>query len=622
MRAEYGWAAPLTEQPDQEAPPEPELWYEVDEGAGELPWTGAAEAEAWAWKQPEESPFATPELLDVQDTEAADVAAWLEDEDEKVEEEDEETAAWEAEAWEAGTSAEAGAAGQGPGLGQVTVGVAELLQLWDTAAALDQRIRHMVRQTLLQRGGLVELAMAPAVPEWELDGEEFTPRLTFCQKARLAATAEDDVQARLIEQLKLPIRSDERAKIVQRVRVLVALFEGLDPAQKARLRGRLNRPDDALARFFDCELSRGFRKRLRALLEGPPSPVPTPPVPPVGPVPPTPIPNAPPPVTPVPPPRPPDQPIVDPPVPQGPTIPIPWPKNGKLKVTELLDRARSLLGALVAAGLTVAGLAAAVAAVSSLLDKLSGLGITSSLLYDVATGELDFTNPDYNDITEQRRRHRARNSPEWGQLQDALRRLHRLSDEALDQLQQQQPTNVPPADPPVKVKPTVRGYAIEDRHLRELFLDGGYEKVPDYFKGIDAVRGPSKTVRTAKGTLRLYRNVEGVSVKSTKITDAADLLAYAKKNYIEPLQGPYDYTLSGVRVQGLKKKVLHLIFEEGAAGNITKDTVKMLEEIARLARLVKGPKIEFRWFVYLSDRRVEGAKFLKDMKLGDLEYVP
>jgi len=151
VRAEYGWAAPLTEQPDQEAPPEPELWYEVDEGAGELPWTGAAEAEAWAWKQPEESPFATPELLDVQDTEAADVAAWLEDEDEKVEEEDEETAAWEAEAWEAGTSAEAGAAGQGPGLGQVTVGVAELLQLWDTAAALDQRIRHMVRQTLLQR---------------------------------------------------------------------------------------------------------------------------------------------------------------------------------------------------------------------------------------------------------------------------------------------------------------------------------------------------------------------------------------------------------------------------------------------------------------------------------------
>jgi hypothetical protein len=53
----------------------------------------------------------------------------------------------------------------------------------------------MVRQTLLQRGGLVEPAMAAAVPEWELDGEKFTPQLTFCQKARLAATAEDDVQA-------------------------------------------------------------------------------------------------------------------------------------------------------------------------------------------------------------------------------------------------------------------------------------------------------------------------------------------------------------------------------------------------------------------------------------------
>jgi hypothetical protein len=61
--------------------------------------------------------------------------------------------------------------------------------------------------------------------------------------------------------------------------------------------------------------------------------------------------------------------------------------------------------------------------------------------------------------------------------------------------------------------------------------------VPDYFKGIDAVRGPSKPVRTAKGTLKLYRVVEGVSVKSTKITDAARLLDYSKTNYIEPLKG-------------------------------------------------------------------------------------
>jgi hypothetical protein len=152
VRVEDGSAAPLTEQSDQEAPPQPGLWYEADEDAGELPWTGAAEAEAWAWEQPEEgSPFITPELLDVQETEAADVRAWLEDEDEEVEEE--ETPAWEAEAWEAGMSAEAGAAGQGPGLGRVTVGVAELLQLWDTAAALDQRIRRMARQILLQRGG-------------------------------------------------------------------------------------------------------------------------------------------------------------------------------------------------------------------------------------------------------------------------------------------------------------------------------------------------------------------------------------------------------------------------------------------------------------------------------------
>lgn len=65
--------------------------------------------------------------------------------------------------------------------------------------------------------------------------------------------------------------------------------------------------------------------------------------------------------------------------------------------------------------------------------------------------------------------------------------------------------------------------------------------------------------------------------------------------------------------------MLHLIFEEGAPGSFTKGTVKTLKEIARLA---KGSKIEFRWYVYQSGQMVEGARFLKDMKLGDLEYVP
>jgi hypothetical protein len=455
VRVEYGSAAPLTEQPDQESPPELERWYEVDEDAGELPWTGAAEAQAGELEQPEEdSPFVTPELLEVQDSEATDVAAWLEDEDEEAE----------AEAWPAGTSAEAGRAGQGPGPGQVTVGVAELLQLWDTAAALDQRIRQMVRQTLLRRGGLIEPAMASAVPEWEPDREEFTPQLTFCQKARLAATAEDDVQARLIEQLKLPIRGDERAKIVRRVRALVALFEGLDLDQKAKLRGRLNRPDDALARFFDCELSRGFRKRLRALLESPPSPVPP--------------------------------------------VPVPLPKRQ-----------------------------------------------------------------------------------------------------------------------PIRAKPKAPWCDIRRRHLRELFLDHGYEELrdpyPRYFGGIDAVRD-SPILSPPTGTrdaLKIYHAAEGVSVKLMH-PEPTGLLATAK-DYLKSLQAFHTNTAGGIRVDGLVKKTLHLLFEfeEGSAGNFTPGTAKALEEIATLAEKSK-PKIEFRWFVYLSCRRVESAQFLKDMKLGNLEYAP
>jgi hypothetical protein len=110
-------------------------------------------------------PVLTPDFLDARDTEATDVAAWMEDE----------KAEHEAEPWQTGTTAEAGRAGQGSGVGQVTVGVAGLLQLWDTAAALDQRMRDMVRQTLLQRGGLVEPAMTPVLPEWELEGEDPVP---------------------------------------------------------------------------------------------------------------------------------------------------------------------------------------------------------------------------------------------------------------------------------------------------------------------------------------------------------------------------------------------------------------------------------------------------------------
>ena len=106
-----------------------------------------------------------PSSMDAQVTEATDVAAWMKDE--KAEQE--------AEAWQAGTTAEAGRAGQGPGVGQVTVGVAELLQLWDTAAALDQLTRGMARQTHLQRGELVEPTMTPALPEWELEGEDTVP---------------------------------------------------------------------------------------------------------------------------------------------------------------------------------------------------------------------------------------------------------------------------------------------------------------------------------------------------------------------------------------------------------------------------------------------------------------
>jgi hypothetical protein len=113
-------------------------------------------------------------------------------------------------------------------------------------------------------------------------GEESAEEASsFCAQARAQARGTDPASIRLVELLKEPLASHDFAGIERRVRELTGLLTALDPQQKAALRQRLIDPNDALGRFFDCELHRETRRRLRALLEGP-APT-TRPVPPPGP---------------------------------------------------------------------------------------------------------------------------------------------------------------------------------------------------------------------------------------------------------------------------------------------------------------------------------------------------
>ena len=266
-------------------------------------------------------------------------------------------------------------------------------------------------------------------------------RSRVCEAARRAARPHDAASATLISLLERPIAEHQRARIAQRVRELRRLFDRLSVDEACRLRTRLNDRGDALARFFDCELSRALRVDLRARLErscrrarpdrsavGPRTPD-IPPTPPVGP-------------------RKPDWwTRVWPPPPPPKREREHWPppiRDPKIRIPELLDHARRVLEALVAAGITVgivAALAAAIAEVKALLAGFGVLGVTGSLLYDVRTCRLGFIPREGAHHTELHRRARAMQSPDWRKLENALQRLHRLDERGLDRLKTSRPSD-------------------------------------------------------------------------------------------------------------------------------------------------------------------------------------
>jgi len=86
-------------------------------------------------------------------------------------------------------------------------------------------------------------------------------------EAAMPARSHDAASATLISLLKRPIAENQTARIARRVREPRALFDRLSVDEVCLFRTGLNDRGDALARFFDCELSTVQRADLRARLE-------------------------------------------------------------------------------------------------------------------------------------------------------------------------------------------------------------------------------------------------------------------------------------------------------------------------------------------------------------------
>lgn len=259
---------------------------------------------------------------------------------------------------------------------------------------------------------------------------------------RAARQNADPVSATLIRLLERPIPAGRTPALARRADELRALVDGLDRDQACRLSRRLADRADPLALSFDCELSTALRNELRARLERSCRRAP----PPSGP-------------TPVPAPSPAPVPLPRPWSPQWPH----WPRsdrprisNGwpppdprpRIPVRELLEHARRILDALRAAGYTGAIVVALATVIAEVTALLAVLQVTRYLLFDVAAGQLGV---DATLITHQAERYitnQAGNRPEWPRLEQALQRLHRLDQRAVELLGQRQPAEAAQPGPP------------------------------------------------------------------------------------------------------------------------------------------------------------------------------
>jgi hypothetical protein len=171
---------------------------------------------------------------------------------------------------------------------------------------------------------------------------------------------------------------------------------------------------------------------------------------------------------------------------------------------------------------------------------------------------------------------------------------------------EKQPENVPPEQPPVRAEDSPRGFAIEDAHVPQ----AGYRSLSGAgsVKAIDGIKGGDFDVVIENGqAVRVYTRPDGLSVKSTRVTNPIPLSVNITNYYLPPLRGRYSYKGGGIRINGLRNRRLDLLFEEGAHLNFTKETLRVLREAE-----AEAGSIDFNWYVYIQGRKVSGPEFLRD----------
>jgi hypothetical protein len=113
----------------------------------------------------------------------------------------------------------------------------------------------------------------------------------------------------------------------------------------------------------------------------------------------------------------------------------------------------------------------------------------------------------------------------------------------------------------------------------------------------------------------LYKNPDALSVKSTWITDVPRLEPKVMED-LDALTQPHVHQQAGKRIEGLGKRRLHLLFEEGSHSRIGPKTRQLLDDVTKTAR-ARG--VEFQWFVYAHGKKVDGPTFFRQMALPELD---
>jgi len=216
------------------------------------------------------------------------------------------------------------------------------------------------------------------------------------------------------------------------------------------------------------------------------------------------------------------------------------------------------------------------------------------------------------DIAEMHRIGHFANSPEFQDLDRLLDQIQDLTDEveANDRVEQFLREKISP----VKVDPFPRGFAVED--FRADQLEKGKDpyvslrRIPN-FPVIDAVKGKS----IMDGPVRVYRNADVVSIKSTHRTDYRYLINEFERRMKAPLVNKkLPWAAGNVRVETVRTKTLELIFEQGTLSEITPETRAALRAMKQRCR---ANRINFGWFVFSEEGLEDGEVFLRKLRRAE-----